>query len=561
MSSINNRKKLVRSHVGELPILEAFVKKLNLRSILDEFLPQRKKEEFPPSSFLILLIYNLIIGKAPLYELEEWVQSLELKCIDQNSLLNCRFTDDRFGKALDRLYGVDRASLMTRIVIEAIKIFDIDLRQLHNDSTTVSAFGSYPGKTSTGFELKKGRSKDSRPDLKQLVFSLSISADGAIPIHFKVYPGNRNDDTTHIETWDTLFSITQDASFLYVGDSKLCTDKQLSYITEKGGRALAPVPDSWGDVKSFKAMLKNAHTKLKKKEIWRRKQEGDSKIEYFSVIDKEHLTTIRGYKIHWIHSSERQAEDVISREKRLSKAEKELAELLPKINKRKLKKKKEILNKCNEILMHRDVGKFIKIIINKSVEKHIIKKGKGRPSKKTKYKISKKRIFTLSWVKDKAALKADENLDGLFPLLCTDPSLSPREAIMAFKFQPRLEKRFTHLKSTHNIAPLLFKKLERVEANMFLFFVALLLQSLIEREIRLKMKNQQIKSLQIYPECRDALHPTTAKVFDIFGGISTYKIFQNESKLEEYADELNDVHASILELLSIEQETYWKGIT
>jgi len=49
------------------------------------------------------------------------------------------------------------------------------------------------------------------------------------------------------------------------------------------------------------------------------------------------------------------------------------------------------------------------------------------------------------------------------------------EALLAYKYQPRLEKRFTQFKSIHKAAPLLSKKIERVGGIMFLFFVALML--------------------------------------------------------------------------------------
>lgn len=65
-------------------------------------------------------------------------------------------------------------------------IIDLDIDRIHNDSTTVKAYGKIPGKTITGLELLRGNSKDHRPDLKQLVFSLTISADGAVPIHYKL---------------------------------------------------------------------------------------------------------------------------------------------------------------------------------------------------------------------------------------------------------------------------------------------------------------------------------------------------------------------------------------
>ena len=51
-----------------------------------------------------------------------------MRCLDYEKYQNIRFTDDRFGKALDDLYEVDRATLMTKIVVEVVKKFNIDLK-------------------------------------------------------------------------------------------------------------------------------------------------------------------------------------------------------------------------------------------------------------------------------------------------------------------------------------------------------------------------------------------------------------------------------------------------
>ena len=104
---------------------------------------------------------------------------------------------------------------------------------------------------------------------------------------------------------------------------------------------------------------------------------------------------------------------------------------------------------------------------------------KGRPGKHTKYTTTQTTIYTLSWSRDRQALERERRVDGIFPLLSTDASLSAKEALVAYKFQPRLEKRFQQLKSVHQVAPTLCKKVERVEALMFLYFVALIIQALI----------------------------------------------------------------------------------
>ena len=92
---------------------------------------------------------------------------------------------------------------------------------------------------------------------------------------------------------------------------------------------------------------------------------------------------------------------------------------------------------------------------------------------------------------------------------------------------------------------------------MFAFFIALMIQALIEREVRQKMKENEIPSLALYPEDRDATHPTTSKIMDLFVDISTYKLMQDGEVIEEFKDDLTKTHKTILTLLDIPQRNFW----
>ena len=60
-------------------------------------------------------------------------------------------------------------------------------------------------------QLKRGHSKERAPDLKQLVYGICVKADGAVPVHFKAYPGNHG---IYFETWKRLRTLLQHPRFL-----------------------------------------------------------------------------------------------------------------------------------------------------------------------------------------------------------------------------------------------------------------------------------------------------------------------------------------------------------
>lgn len=550
-----DKEKIVRRYVGELPLIKQIIERLGIREILLKYIKPHRNEKIPAVDSLMILLFNLTCGRQPLYELEEWAARINPRVFGHKSLKRGLLNDDRFGRALYKLYLVDRATMMTDIVLSMIAVTNLDLRQIHNDSTTIKAYGKIPGRTRSGLKLEYGHSKDHRPDLKQLVYTLTISADGAVPIHYKTYEGNRTDDTTHIETWNMLFKITGNPSFLYVADSKVCTEKQLSHIVGQGGRVVTIIPETWKETQTFKEELRK---KIKNRSIiWRREMpEHSDQMEYFSCYSGDYRTQKDNYRIHWIFSSEKKIRDRESREKALRKAEYDFSQLSGKLNSRKLKTKEDIQKKINNILEERGVKNFFHIALTDVREEYKKQIGFGRPGRKTKFRTVSKTIYSLAYTRNQKSLKEEKNVDGIFPLLSTDQKITAKEALFAYKYQPRLEKRFTQFKNIHNAAPLLFKKIERVEGIMFLFFVALMLQAIIEREVRSKMKDKNILALPVYPEHRIAYHPTTAKIFDRFEGLSIYHLKQGR-KTTTYLDELSELQKEIIKILGMSESDYW----
>ena len=69
--------KLKRFHVGGLPLIHALAERMQIRNILYQHIIPHGNEAIPAVESLMLLIFNLTLGKDPLYELEDWVTSLD----------------------------------------------------------------------------------------------------------------------------------------------------------------------------------------------------------------------------------------------------------------------------------------------------------------------------------------------------------------------------------------------------------------------------------------------------------------------------------------------------
>ena len=83
-----------------------------------------------------------------------------------------------------------------------------------------------------------------------------------------------------------------------------------------------------------------------------------------------------------------------------------------------------------------------------------------------------------------------------------------------------------------------------------------MVQAIIEREVRHKMRDKNIDALPIYPEHRIAYHPTTAKIFDRFSGISLYYLKKGRN-IKRYQDQLSDLQKEIISILGMSEKDYW----
>jgi transposase len=254
---------LISKAVGPLPLLNRFLERLKIKAFLDKSVPSGdRRQRLAPAVGLGVLLRNILLSRKPLYGLAEWAQRFDSALLGLPAGTPQYFNDDRVGRCLDALFLADRATLMTEIVVHAVEEFDLDLKELHNDSTTVSFTGKYPaadGMAARGrptHRITHGANKDHRADLKQLLFVLTTTANGAVPIWAHVDHGNTSDDTTHIRTWETLRKLCGTADFLYVADCKLCSAQNLSHLHQHSGRFVTVIPATWREHAQFYEWLR-----------------------------------------------------------------------------------------------------------------------------------------------------------------------------------------------------------------------------------------------------------------------------------------------------------------
>lgn len=326
------RLELVSEQLAGLPIINVFYDRLDVAGVLARFVPvDDARLKLSPAAALGVVVRNLVIHHEPVYALGEWAAPFDAGLLglatEQVELLN----DDRVGRMLARLFDADRASLLTRLVLDAVATFDIDLSRLHNDSTSISFAGVHAavdGHTRGGKPtpaIVHGHNKDGRPDLKQLVWILTVTADGAVPITYRAVDGNTNDDTTHEAIWDELVALTGRSNFMYVADSKLASRANMDHIARGHGRFLAVLPASRAEDRAFRDWIVD-HEPDWTFAMRRASRHPGAPDDIWHTTDAPWPSS-EGYRITWVRSTAKIDRDATTRHNRIAKGIAALDEL------------------------------------------------------------------------------------------------------------------------------------------------------------------------------------------------------------------------------------------
>jgi transposase len=551
--------------VGALPLLKRIVERMQLKRILSAHLPSDdSRTELPTVTALLVLFTNLLMAREPVYGVGEWAALFPPDLLGLREQDLSRLHDDRFGRCLDRMFEGIGPTLIMAVVRQVIQEFAISLEELHNDSTTVSFYGAYD---EAGQEREHrgrpthaitwGHSKARRPDLKQLLYILTVTSDGNVPVYFSSASGNTVDDGTHIGTWDVLYELIGHADFLYVADCKLASSENLSHIATRGGRFVTVLPRGRSEDVAFRQRLRAAPLVLKWTLLYALTNDQGHIVDELFICGDDHVHS-EGYRLLWYRSTRKAEQDKSRRARLVQKATEALSDLRERLQgpRTRFRERSKVEQALAEVLAETEASSWLLVEIEEQEEETFRQATRGRPSEQTQYLRETRSRFTLTWKLNLEALSEAEREDGVFPLLTNDRTLSATEVLQAYKRQPLLEKRFSQFKTDFAVAPVFLKNVSRIQGLLAAYFFALLVQTLLERELRQAMARAGEATLPLYPEARPCARPTTHRLIEVFSSIQRHEVRVGEGEPQVMVTRLTKTQRSIIRLLGLDPRTY-----
>jgi transposase len=491
---------VVTKRLGALPVVAEFLHRLGVAQSIDRLCPARELALATHGEVIEALVANRLTSPRPLVRVEDWARTWAVKEVMEldPELLN----DDRLGRALDAI-APHLQEITGSIAARAICEFGIDTATLHWDMTSMSLTGAYDleGQDPQYPQVAYGHPKDRRVDLKQIQAGLGVSADGAIPLLATAISGGTGEITQVVAAIQQFQKTAAVKRFLMIGDSKLISYDNLTALSGAQVEFIAPLAASATDAALFAALDPESAERVEYVPLRVADRPTLQRPDYRVLEDTHTLTgrrasdppiTVRRILVYSAGNAAAQAK---ARDKRLSKARDDLDKLARLAGGRYYPTREKIAAKIGVIAKERRVADCL--------HTHITDSPDGKPA--------------LAWYFDQDVLTTQAKADGWYALITNQDPVTAQAAtvFLAYKGQPQVERRYSELKGPLSVAPVFLHDNKRIAALLHVLMLALLVYSLIERQVRRALEREGSpdgKMTGLYPDNRRE-RPTARMIF------------------------------------------------
>ena len=223
-----NRVRLERGRsFGDVWLAWTLWRALHLDEVCRELLPDGR-EAVPWSTMAaILVMARLCEPSSELHIAEDWYRRTALE--DLLGVEAERVNDDRLYRALDALLP-HKVALEQHLRKRLGDLFHLDYDLLLYDVTSTY----FEGQAAGNEQAMRGHSRDHRPDCKQVCIALVVTR-GGMPVGYEVFAGNRVDVTTVEEVVGTMEGRYGLANRIWVMDRGMASEGNLEWL-QAGGR-------------------------------------------------------------------------------------------------------------------------------------------------------------------------------------------------------------------------------------------------------------------------------------------------------------------------------------
>jgi len=563
--------------LNHLPVVAHALNRLGVRRIVDELVPKDPRSHVSTGECIEVLVTAILLGHHTLYRVADLLRPFDLRVAFGFELADyTHFNDERLAKALTDLFhvaGVDATN--SALLLAAIREYDLSIKRAHLDTTSASVHGEYATSTAPADaedsraipHVTRGYSKDHRPDLKQVIYGLSVNEDG-VPIFGRVSSGNRADSLELRHMLERLQeALPNPADVLYVGDSKLFAAETLAQTAAYDLKFVTLMPRSfalWETV--YRRFLDD------KREVPILKEKALGELDEDTEVDTRPRHYWRGRSFDVTYEFEFDGSDyavplrLLVVESDALRARKEGAIRRREAKERARLEKLRATHAKRIYSCQQDAERAIERLRQQAVEFHTVeclavskqqpakRARRGRPRKDEAPQLDTVWQVSVTFTPDAQRFEEIIRQETCF-VLATNVPVAPgeereeadRKTVRAYDEQDSVERAFRWAKRPLHFAPVFLERRDRVAALGLVYVIALMVYALIQRDVRQRL---QAKQTTMPGNKGWTDKPTTEVVFRLFESIHTVTL--GGSDTPTYVTGLNTEQVRILDLLGID---------
>jgi transposase len=434
-----------------------------------------------------------------LYRMEEWLEHYDVEVLLGEGVRPASFNDTRLAACLDHLFDTGSDVVISRVAARYVHSeYAPRCYSVHGDTTTLALQGAYDVIPDEGAVLPTfGYSKDKRPDLKQVMFGLTLHGETCMPLSAAVLDGNTSEQAANRLSIDQLASLLRpDDEVTLVADCKLVDPVTLGRVLDEQFDFISLMPDSYALRQTLitSALANQAPMPELAREPGRTKKDpphiykGRSYSTTFPIKDphtpgKDGLHP-RKMRALVVSSPQLRAKFDASLERTVQREVESFQRALRKANEEPFRCEPDALTAISTMLP--PLGLHKATVVVERHEKKLPRAKRGRPKKGEDAPVEVSYGLTVQeMVTDEAAIDAAREAASHFVLLTShlDEQAWPDARVLSeYRKQHRIEgiRGFRWFKSEARVCPLFLKTPRRINALCTVFVLALMVHNSLQ---------------------------------------------------------------------------------
>jgi len=521
--------------IGAFPVIAEYLKELGVASIVNKLVPW--EGNVPLGTLAEILMLNRLLNPKAIVGVGEWARKSGVA--EYYGVTAEQLNDDLLGRALERLSAYQE-QIEAELVMASIRKFGLEVAHVHFDITGVELYGSYErqtraeGEESGSPQAAYGKTKSGRKNVKQIQLGLNVTHDGGVPIGHLPLDGNAPESPVHLENLKKLRRrLPANTRLKYVADCKLDTAENL--LTIKAGRGQFLCAGVFSP-KLQDEFLKR-RDQLQPVDYVPKSQARlppEDRDQYFA---SEMQDTISGevngrkvtskHRVVFVWSEAKARQQKATRDRHVAKIQTEFEAVTRNLNRYSLKTEEVIVRRLESAKAKYSEGELFEYTLSCR---------RGR--------------YQLTWGLNAKAVERWEQLEGAY-ILKTDYPIRqyPTASILGeYKSQICVEQRMHYLKGPLAVAPMFLEKPERIAGMLCIVVWALIVLSLMERQVRRSLQGKPMYGL--YPENRPSPAPTGPSILNAFSTLCIVIVKSGTTQRRQLA-EMTPVQQKLIKLLGI----------